>query len=113
VGGTECLLAACVRACVVRMARDRVPSLDADCDGDHERRAKLQEKNRRAQQAFRWRQKVRGHRGGPRAIACTHWRAPRAPTFTSSASPTRARPARARPVAVLQPSPASSTSTTT
>lgn len=41
------------------MARERLADLDESKEDERERKLKLQEKNRRAQQAFRWRQKVR------------------------------------------------------
>ena len=40
------------------MARERLADLDESKEDERERKLKLQEKNRRAQQAFRWRQKV-------------------------------------------------------
>lgn len=40
------------------MARERLADLDESKEEERERKLKLQEKNRRAQQAFRWRQKV-------------------------------------------------------
>lgn len=39
------------------MARERLADLDESKEDERERKLKLQEKNRRAQQAFRWRQK--------------------------------------------------------